>query len=209
MTFPIFTNKEAERSAWQAECLPRFMHFNPLYVVGLVVVILVVFGTLSAFVLAVGGGTRDFPYVASESLLTPAERSFFGVLQHALGLNYHLFAKVRLADIIEVQGGLSGKRRYAALNRINAKHADFVACDPKTFRVIGVIELDDASHRAPKRQQRDQFVDSALAAASIPVLRVTAQRTYSPAVLRQQVETAFYPAVNTSQTSGSSPLPAQ
>jgi hypothetical protein len=162
------------------------------YLAILVVVALLVFGALAALV-ARGGGTSDSPYVAADSLLTPAERSFFGVLQQALTPDYHLFAKVRLADIIELPRGLSGKRRYAAFNCISAKHADFVACDPQTFRIVGVIELDDGSHRAAKRQQRDQFMDSALAAASIPVLRVTAQRSYSAATLREQAEAAFRP----------------
>jgi len=165
---------------------------NPIYLAVLVVVALVVIGALSAL-LSRGGGTSDLPYVAADALLTPAERSFFGVLQQALAPNYHLFAKVRLADIIELQRGLPAKRRSAAFNRISAKHADFVACDPQTFRIVGVIELDDSSHRATKRQQRDQFMDSALAAASIPILRVAAQRSYSASTLRQQAEAAFHP----------------
>lgn len=134
----------------------------------------------------------DLPYVAADSLLTPAERSFFGVLQQALAPDYHVFAKVRLADIIDLQRGLSGKRRYAAFNRISAKHADFVACDPQTFRVVGVIELDDSSHRVARRQQRDRFMDSALAAASIPILRVPAQRSYSSSALREQAPVIFH-----------------
>jgi hypothetical protein len=39
-------------------------------------------------------------YEAVPSLLTPAERSFFGVLQQSLASDYQIFAKVRLADIV-------------------------------------------------------------------------------------------------------------
>jgi hypothetical protein len=155
----------------------------------MVVVALGVLGALSALVSR--RGASDFPYLATDSLLTPAERSFFGVLQRALSPDYHLFAKVRLADIIELQRDLSDKRRCAAFNRISAKHADFVVCDPQTFRIVGVIELDDRSHRASKRQVRDQFMDSALGAASIPVLRVPVQRSYSASTLREQADAAF------------------
>ena len=135
----------------------------------------------------------DLPYVAAPSLLTPAERAFFAVLRQALGEDYHLFAKVRLGDILEVQRGVSGKRRFAAFGRISSKHADFVACDPGTFAVRGVIELDDRSHLQRHRQERDQFFDAALAVADIPVLRVTVQRTYSPKDLREQAWAAFGP----------------
>ena len=163
---------------------------NLLSLAVLVAVVLVILAAVRGLVGR--GSTNDFPYVAADSLLTPAERSLFGVLQHALAPDYHLFAKVRLADIIKVQRRLDGKRRYTPFNRISAKHADFVACDPKTFRVVGVVELDDSSHRAAKRQQRDRFMDSALAAASIPILRIAARRSYSPAALREQAQSAFH-----------------
>ena len=164
-------------------------HLLPFLI--LVVVALVMIGVLSAL-LSRGGGAGALPYVAADALLTAAERAFFGVLQQALAPDYHLFAKVRLADIIELPRGLPAKRRAAAFNRISAKHADFVACDPQTFRIVGVIELDDRSHRAPERQRRDQFMDAALAVASIPILRVAAQRSYSVSALRQQAEAAFH-----------------
>lgn len=168
---------------------------------------LVLLSALSAF-LARSNTPTDFPYLATVALLTPAERSFFGVLQQALAPDYHLFAKVRLADILDVQPGLVSARRSAAFNRISAKHADFVACDPKTFRILGVIELDDRSHRAGKRRQRDEFVDSALAAASIPILRVAAQRSYSPSALREQVEAAFRPKPLPTSPDNSAAAPA-
>ncbi len=137
------------------------------------------------------GAVAGFPYVVTKGLLSTAERHFFGVLQQALGEDFQIFAKVRLADIIGVEGGLPVGRRKAAFNRICAKHADFVICDPKIFRIIGIVELDDSSHDAAHRRQRDQFMDSALAAASVPILRVRAQRAYSAPILREQAETAF------------------
>jgi len=172
-----------------------------------IIIFVVLSALLSALFAALSrGGTRDFPYTAADALLTPAERSFFGVLQQALSSEYHLLAKVRLADVIEVRRGLGGKRRQAAFNRISAKHVDFVACDPQTFRVVGVIELDDSSHRAAKRKQRDEFLDAALAAASIPILHVTAQRSYAVADLRGQVQAAFSPnPVPAPSPSGSAP----
>lgn len=165
--------------------LDHFPHLPALAIIALVFLI-----ALAAFLARILRGS-DFPYVAADALLTPAERAFFAVLQRALAPDYHIFAKVRLADIIVVKAGLSNQRRCAAFNRISAKHADFVACDPRTFRIVGVIELDDSSHRAARRQQRDQFMDAALAAASVPILRVPAQRSYSTSTLREQTEAAF------------------
>lgn len=133
----------------------------------------------------------DAAYEAVPALLTPAERSFFGVLQQAVATDYQIFAKVRLADIVRPARSVASGRRQAAFNRISAKHADFVLCESKTLRVLGVIELDDTSHARSNRQARDNFVDTVLAAAGIGILRVSAGYAYSPAQLRDQVEKAF------------------
>jgi very-short-patch-repair endonuclease len=57
--------------------------------------------------------------------------------------------------------------------------------------VIGVIELDDSSHKSLSGQRRDQFKDKALVAAGVPIVRVQAQRGYSPAEVREQVSALF------------------
>jgi very-short-patch-repair endonuclease len=97
------------------------------------------------------------------------------VLQQALQGEFTPLAKVRLADILRVHRSVS------------SKHADFVICSSDTFRVIGVVELDDKSHRGETRQRRDQFLDAALAAAGIPVLHIPAQRSYSIPDIRSQL----------------------
>lgn len=151
------------------------------------IVIILVLAVLVKLIEALKGG-GGVPYVKVDSLMTAAERSFFGVLQQVVGPEQMLFAKVRLADVIKVRPGVSGKGFQAAFNRICAKHVDFVICDARTLEVLGVIELDDRSHGHAKRQERDSFMDAALAAASIPVLRVPAKKGYVLTELRTQVQ---------------------
>jgi len=128
-----------------------------------------------------------FPYVPAEALLTQAETAFFASLQLAVGEDFILFSKVRLADVIEVRPGLVNKFRMRAFNRICGKHLDFVICDPDSFTVLGAIELDDKSHQQSNRRQRDAFIDKALSAAGIPILHMPAQKRYSALKLRGQV----------------------
>ena len=109
-----------------------------------------------------GKSPVDFPYQSKEVLCSPAERSFMGVLEKAIGNGYKIFAKVRLADIIEVKKGLSSSARQSAFNRISRKHLDFVICNSKDLSIVGGIELDDKSHLKKGRQERDQFLDKAL-----------------------------------------------
>lgn len=127
-------------------------------------------------------------YEAVPALLTPAERSFFGVLQQAVASDYQIFAKVRLADIVRPVRSPSRSGWQYAFNRITGKHVDFVLCDPSSLDVVAVIELDDRTHQSFERGLRDSLVDSALADALIPVLRVPARQFYSPAQIREQVQ---------------------
>ena len=54
-------------------------------------------------------------------------------------------------------------------------------------------ELHDRSHRASRRQLRDRFVDSALGAASIPVLRVPRRNVpIRRRLLREQADAASF-----------------
>jgi hypothetical protein len=136
------------------------------------------------------GGTAAV-YEAVPALLTPAERSFFGVLQQALASEHQIFAKVRLADIVRPVRNLNRGGWQSAFNRISGKHVDFVLCDPANLSVLGVIELDDRTHEKFERGVRDSLVDSALANAGIPILRVSARQSYSSTQIREQVESLF------------------
>jgi len=125
-------------------------------------------------------GGESFPYEKAGSLLTAAERSFYGVLCQGLD------PRIRLSDLVEVRWGTSGAQAHE--NRINQKHVDFVLCTANDLTPRLVIELDDSSHARRDRRERDVFIDSALAAAGLPILHVQAQRTYAPAELRAMIE---------------------
>lgn len=119
------------------------------------------------------------PYERLDSLLTPAERSFFGVLELAVADQYRIFSKVRLADLFAVQRGLGNSERQSAFNKIAAKHVDFVLCEPATLEVVAAIELDDKSHNQMQRQLRDRFVDDVFASTGLSLGRVPAKKSYS------------------------------
>ena len=50
------------------------------------------------------------------------------------------------------------------------------------------IALDDASHDRKDRQDRDGFVDSALAAAGLPILHVKASARYDANAVRAAID---------------------
>jgi len=118
-------------------------------------------------------GPPRLPYRRKDYLLTKAERSFLGVLEQAVLGQPRIFAKVRLADLVWMPKGT--EQRQSHFNRISSKHIDFLLCDDDAIRPLLVIELDDSSHERQDRKSRDVFVDQALAAAELPMLRVRAR----------------------------------
>ena len=61
-----------------------------------------------------------------------------------------------------------------------------------------VVEHDDRRHRKRPRRASDDFKDSVLAAAGMPVYRIVAQQAYDPAELREQVDRRIAAAASTS-----------
>ncbi len=132
---------------------------------------------------------KQLPYARKDYLLSRAERSFFGVLQQVVGSELLIFAKVRLGDLLYIKKGADNRQSF--FNRIQSKHVDFVLCEPGAVRPVLVIELDDSSHDKASRQARDAFVDDALAAADLPILRVRAKASYSPGELEGSIKGAM------------------
>jgi len=161
------------------------------YALGLIVIIVIIV----ILVLAALKGSRTrtaerpkaHPYERRRYLLSRAERSFLGILEQAVGRQYRIMAKVRLADVVDVQRRVYGDMRKYAFYRIQSKHLDFVVCNPSTFSVEFAVELDDATHSLADRKDRDDFVDRSLRAAGVPVFRFTAQRAYSVSEIRREI----------------------
>lgn len=125
-----------------------------------------------------GGGDGAPVYRKAPALLTAAERSFFGALEQAANGKLRIMVKVRLADVIRPEKGLARRAYTGAFNRISRKHLDFVLCDPGTLAIRAAVELDDGSHQRAARKERDQFLESAMKSAGIPLHRFSVQRGY-------------------------------
>lgn len=84
-----------------------------------------------------------------------------------------IIAKVRLADLVEVDSSRIQKNEYMKyFNSIAKKHVDFVLCNPDNLAVIELIELDDNSHNNNTRVVRDNMVDKILTGAGYKITHV-------------------------------------
>jgi Protein of unknown function (DUF2726) len=109
-------------------------------------------------------------YFRRPRLLSAAELQFFLTLETVVGENLWVFAKVRVADLIEVRG-LYGRDWWAAFCRVSQKHVDFLLASRKTLEVLLAIELDDRSHQVGDRRKRDELLNAVFLQAGIPLIR--------------------------------------
>ena len=126
-----------------------------------------------------GGSSDEFTYEKNEPLFSPAERSFYGVLNQAVKDQAVVFGKVRVADVLRPPKGMGRSNWQKAFNRISSKHFDYVICAPDTLSVLAVVELDDKTHSKGKRVERDRFLESACSGAGLALHRFKAAATYN------------------------------
>jgi hypothetical protein len=125
-----------------------------------------------------GARSTDYPYRKLDVLFSPAERSFFGVLNQAVGDNAQIFGKVRVADVIAPEKGMPRSQWQKAFNKISSKHFDYLLCDKNDLSILCAIELNDSSHNSKKQKNRDAFLEGACLSAAVPLVQFTARATY-------------------------------
>ena len=173
----------------------------------LLLAIIIMAGVL--ILLTVAKGKRrsmDYPYQFSKYLLSQSERSFYGVLESAVGDTGLVFSKARVADVITPRKGLNRSDWTRAFNAISAKHFDFLICSTDDCSIKLAIELDDSSHGSGKREKRDDLVNRACQSAGLPLLRVKASKAYVMADIQRRIEEAISPRTDAAEPGSVDPI---
>ncbi len=119
-----------------------------------------------------------YKYKKFERIVSPAERSFLGVLNAVLDDEIIILTKVRVADVLTPLPTKDRGLWQRAFNSISSKHFDFVLCKSNDLSIICAIELNDRSHNEAERQDRDEFIRSACSGAALPLIEVPAKNGY-------------------------------
>lgn len=133
------------------------------FLIGLVLVIAVLFVIFSGASKKNTVKDGQTP-IKARRVLTLNEQPTFNRLRESLP-NHIILAQVAFSALITSKG-------YATRSRFNRKVADFVVLD-KTYNVVAIVELDDASHIGREDQDADR--DAMLMEAGYRVIRY--QRT--------------------------------
>ena len=113
--------------------------------------------------------------------MTRAEHDFYDKLGQAVGHEYRIFAQVHLPTLVDHK--VKGQKWRPAFAHINGKSVDFVLCDKEYLSPKRAIELDDKTHKRADRIARDDFLERALSAAKVPLVRVIAAPNYDARAL--------------------------
>jgi len=119
-----------------------------------------------------------FPFDSKTLIFTPAEKNFQNLVEQAIGAKYRVINRVKLSDIVNVRNGISDRATQSASTNAEGKYLDFVICDRKSMKLLGVIDLVDTKGKGYK-VKKDWFVSGALEAASIPHLRIKVKANYT------------------------------
>ncbi len=154
-------------------------------------------------------GKAEFPYQKSAALFSPAERSFFGVLQQAVGNNAAVFGKVRAADVVELQKGLGRSAQQTAYKKIAGRHFDFLLCDKEDLSIACAIQLNSGLHHSRHRHAGDEFLKRVCETVGIPLIGVPAESAYVVSEVQRLLPRYLTSAKSASRDPTPSPAPAK
>ena len=119
-------------------------------------------------------GERPLPFFKKRYINTKAEHRFYRELTAILPHHFDVAVKVRLLDLVKIRDG--NWDTYGA--SLSWKHVDFVVFDHQTGETKLALELDDATHKAPERQNRDHFVNKTFQQIGVPLHRFYVSEVY-------------------------------
>ena len=134
---------------------------------------------------------EEFQYTRNRALFSPAERLLLGALEQAVGEDYRIFGKVRVADIVSVRPTADRSAWLRAFNQISGQHFDFVICDKKNLSIRCAIELNDETNGSRQRQEPDTFSEDICRSISLPFIQIQAARDYLAIELRKKIFAAL------------------
>lgn len=129
---------------------------------------------------------KEEVYRKRTSVMNDSESAFFFELKKQLPVGYHIFPKMRIADMIYP---IHGKGFYFRRNKILPKHVDFLVCD-STFKPIVAIEVNGGSHMRTDRAERDILVNKIFEDAKLPLVTVEVRANFSEFVTK--LKETFY-----------------
>ena len=145
-----------------------------------------------------------FPFKKKGNLFTPVERSFFGLIEEAVGNEFRILCRVKMSDILIIHQNTDKRISKNAATRAGSKHLDFVLCSKEDMSPVIAIDLVCNTGKDSYKSQRDFYVSGALDAARIPHVRIKVRSGYKVQDIRECIQ-AKLPKVQLKQLNAPTP----
>ena len=125
-------------------------------------------------------------YLLRSRFLTKAESIVFLLLKAAFP-RHEIFARVRLADVLQVKIGPQGMERLRAFRKIANQHVGFVVCD-RDMTILAIVDAKDAETVINPRDQKLEIIKQrCLQAAQVKYICVYPPQLPRYRDLREQI----------------------
>jgi hypothetical protein len=121
---------------------------------------------------------HENPYQIRSSVINKSEEAFFAELTRVLPDNFHVFPKVRIADILKNEDGPGS---FFSGNRILSNHVDLLICDPQ-FRPQVAIEVNGIFSDRAKTAESDELKKQVFEEVGFPFKIVKVGESFSEAI---------------------------
>jgi len=138
-----------------------------------------------------GGKATKYPYQRHSALFSPDDRVFYRTLKEAVGDEYEIFGKIRVADIVLPKKGASRNDARLAFSPIAGRHFDFVLCDKSNLTVICAIQLRDKANPTQRAEDQNNPLKTVCEAVGLPFVRCDIKADYSIGEIREKLKGAL------------------
>lgn len=135
------------------------------------------------------GRRTRLPFVADETLFSPSQLVFLGVLERALGPDCRVFGRVRVAEVIGLRPRLDRAARRRAYAQLGDRQFDFLVCVAGTGAILCAVNLEPRPRLGPW-SGRDPL-EPICAAAGLPLVRVREADDYAVAEVARRIRSAI------------------
>ena len=125
-------------------------------------------------------------YLLRPRFLSKAENVVFLLLKAAFP-RHEIFARVRLADVLQVKIGPQGMERLRAFRKIANQHVGFVVCD-RDMTIIAIVDAKEADQVIdPRDQKLETIKQRCLQAAQVKYVCIYPPQLPRYRELREQI----------------------
>lgn len=134
-----------------------------------------------------GGKMARLLYQKHSALFSPDDRVFFRALKQAVGDEYEIFGKIRVADVVLPKKGASRKDSRLAFNPIAGRHFDFVLCDRDNLTIACAIQLFDKTNPERHGEPTDDPLKPICENVGLPLVRFQIKAEYTAQELQEKL----------------------